>query len=388
MRTLSILGSTGSVGCATLEILRRVRGQGDIRIALLSAHRQAALLARQALEFRPQAVALGDETGLPELRTALKGTGIEIIAGEAALVNAAQVPADITMVAVVGACGLEATLIAARAGRVILFANKECLVCGGTLVTDTVRTHGATLLPIDSEHSALFQLLLRNGREGLDRVAITCSGGPLWALSAEQMTKVAREQVLTHPVWSMGKKITVDSATMMNKGLEIIEASYLFDLPEAMIDVVIHPQTYVHALAMYDNGGVFAHLGVPDMSIPISYGLCWPDGDPMPVPGLDLTCAMHWDFQPPDPIRFPALNLARQALRDGGSAPIILNAANEVAVAAFLEEKISYAHIVPLVDKVYEAISPHCVTTLQDVLEVDETARRVARETLSDKANG
>lgn len=384
-RRVTVLGSTGSVGTSTIDL---IQANPDLfRVEALTAHRNAALLAHQARAVRAAVAVIADESQYGTLCAALEGSGVEAACGEAALLDAASRPADWVMVAIVGATGLAPTLRAVRQGALVAFANKETLVCAGPLMMSEVEASGAVLLPVDSEHNAIFQVLDEAGadgaRPGVDRVILTASGGPFRSYTREQMAAVTPDQAVAHPNWSMGAKISVDSATMMNKGLEIIEASYLFGLPEAQIDVVVHPQSIVHSLVEYIDGSMLAQLGAPDMRTPIAHTLSWPAR--MDTTGARLSLLDHptLQFEPPDPARFPALRLARSALTAGGSAPTVLNAANEEAVAAFLSGRIRFLDIERVVEATLTALPATPLESLDAVYDMDARARVSARDRLA-----
>ncbi len=376
-RRVTILGSTGSVGRSTVEL---VQAHADAySVEALTAHRNVDVLAEQALALRPAIVVVADESCYGALKAALSGTGMEIAAGARAVVEAAERPADWVMAAIVGAAGLPPTLAAARRGATVAFANKECLVCAGPLMMDLVARSGATLLPVDSEHNAIYQVFDFSRRSMVERLVLTASGGPFWSLDRAAMANVGPEQAVAHPVWAMGAKISVDSATMMNKGLEIIEAHFLFGMPEERIDVVVHPQSVIHSMVEYIDGSVLAQLGTPDMRTPIAYTLAWPDRQRAPARRLSLVEVGQLTFEPPRPDRFPALRLARDALQSGGGAPTILNAANEVAVAAFLNRSIGFLDIERVVEATLSFVPPATPKSLDDVMALDQSARRAAR---------
>jgi len=377
-RRVTILGSTGSVGGNTVDLIQR--NPDRYRVEALTANRNVVKLAEQARRLRPRLAVVADADCYGDLKAALAGTGVEAAAGPEALVEAAQRPAEWVMAAIVGARGLPPTLAAARRGALVAFANKECLVCAGPLMIDLVRTAGATLLPVDSEHNAIFQVLDASGRDGVDRLILTASGGPFRTADRAAMARVTPEQAVAHPTWDMGAKISVDSATMMNKGLEIIEAFYLFNMPEDRIDVLVHPQSVVHSMVEYADGSVLAQLGTPDMRTPIAYTLAWPRRMATPSRRLDLAAVGRLEFEPPDPERFPALRLARAALRRGGSAPAVLNAANEVAVEAFLAGRIGFLDIERVVEGTLEHLPNVALETLSDVDNIDQEARRHAAD--------
>jgi len=383
-KRVTILGSTGSIGESTLDLVRRA-DRGEIQVVALTANNNAQKLAAQAIEFGAEFVALADSKNAEALKFALKGTKTEIGIGSDALIEAASRTADFCMAAIIGAAGLEPTLAAVDQGIHIGLANKECLVCAGDLFLQRVTEKGATLLPVDSEHNAIFQVLERDKPEGVRRLILTASGGPFRDASMETLRKVTREDALNHPVWSMGAKISIDSATLMNKGLELIEASYLFDRPSAEIDIVVHPQSIIHSMVEYIDGSVLAQLGSPDMRTPIAYAMGWPDRMAAPVERLDLTKMSGLTFFEPDTQKFPALRLAREALEAGGKAPCVLNAANEIAVAAFLEGQIKFLDIPRIVESALDqhaarscfGTSPCKVT---DIILTDSEARATAHE--------
>ena len=377
-RRVTILGSTGSVGCNTLDLIER--SPEAFEVEALSANRNVTLLAEQARRHRAKLAVVADESRYAALKDALFGSGIEAAAGPAALVEAAERPVDWVMAAIVGAAGLAATLAAIRNGTVIALANKETLVCAGALMTAEVRRHGATLLPADSEHNAIFQILDFERLETVVRIILTASGGPFRTMPLEAMAKVTPEQAVAHPIWDMGAKISVDSATMMNKGLELIEAFHLFGLPPDQIEILVHPQSVIHSMVAYEDGSVLAQLGQPDMRTPIAYTLAWPKRMHAPVDRLDFSTITTLTFEPPDSERFPALRLARQALKAGGSAPTVLNAANEVAVHHFLERRIGFLDISRVVEETLDTVPRGKLNNLDDVADADTEGRRVAEE--------
>src|SRR6476620_4670438 len=329
VRTVTVLGATGSVGMSTVDLLKR----GKYRVEAVTANKNAADLAKIARELNARFAVVADPSAYRELKDALSGTNIEAASGEAALIEAAERPADWVMAAVSGSVGLKPTLAAAKRGATVALANKECLVCAGGLFMRTVAAHGATLLPVDSEHNAIFQALTAGPREDVSRIVITASGGPFRTWTREQMLAAKLEQALKHPNWSMGPKITIDSATMMNKCLELIEAHHLFAVEPAQLAVLVHPQSIIHGMVEYRDGSVVAQLGSPDMRIPIAHCLAWPVRIDGPAERLNLARIGSLTFEAPDHDRFPALALGHRALKTGGAAPTILNAANEVAVA-------------------------------------------------------
>ncbi len=329
-RSVTILGSTGSIGRNTVEL---IEARPDLyRVEALVANSSAELLAQQAIRLRPRLAVVADARHRDRLASLLDGSGIAVAAGAEAVVEAAQLPAEWVMAAIVGAAGLAPTIAAARRGVTVALANKECLVCAGQLMMAEVARHGATLLPVDSEHSAIFQVFDFDQKDRIEKIILTASGGPFRHTSLADMEAVTPEQAVAHPNWSMGAKISVDSASMMNKGLELIEAHHLFAMPESQIDIVVHPQSVIHSAVAYIDGSVLAQMGSPDMRTPIAYALGWPRRIQAPVPRLDLAAIGQLTFEAPDPARFPALRLARLALQTGGAAPTVLNAAHEVAV--------------------------------------------------------
>lgn len=376
LRTVSVLGSTGSVGRNTVDLL--LADPGRYRVRALAGGRNARLLAEQARALGAELAVLGDPASLPELRAALAGTGIETAAGAEAVVGAAALRVDWTMAAIVGAAGLPATLAAIQRGGAVALANKEALVSAGDVMLRAVAEAGATLLPVDSEHNAVFQALAEGNWDAVERIVLTASGGPFRTASREEMAAATPEAALRHPTWSMGAKISIDSATMMNKGLELIEAARLFALPEDRIGVLVHPQSVVHGMVCWRDGSILAQLGSPDMRIPIAHALAWPGRIATGSPRLDLARLARLDFEEPDEVRFPALRLARDALRAGGGAPTILSAANEVAVELFLGRRLGFTAIADLVAAVLDRLGAPEAASLEAVLDLDASARRVA----------
>ena len=379
-RQVSILGSTGSVGCSTIDLLRR--SPEAYSVEALTAHRNVEQLVAQAWELRPKLAVIADPQGYESLKEGLEGSGVTAAAGLDALVEAAQRPVDWVMAAIVGAAGLAPTLSAVRSGCVVALANKETLVCAGSLMISEVTAHGATLLPVDSEHNAIFQVLDQERPEGVDHLILTASGGPFRTHSRDAMAEVTPEQAVAHPNWDMGAKISVDSATMMNKGLEIIEARHLFGMTEDRIEVLVHPQSVIHSAVAYIDGSVLAQMGSPDMRTPIAHTLAWPARIPAPVEPLDLAAIGQLTFEAPDPERFPALRLARESLRSDASAPIVLNAANEVAVESFLGGRLAFLKIAELVERTMNRLPGREPSSVEDVIEIDEEARRIANDFL------
>jgi 1-deoxy-D-xylulose-5-phosphate reductoisomerase len=379
-RSAVILGSTGSVGVSTLDLLERSGADVDVRA--LTAGRNVACLAEQALRWRPKVAVIEDESRLEELRSRLNGSGVTAAAGAQAIVEAAGQGADWVMSAIVGAAGLAPTLAAARAGSTIGLANKESLVCAGPALLAIARAAGGRVIPVDSEHSAIFQVFEAQNAKVVRRLILTASGGPFRGWTLDAMKMATRAQAVAHPNWSMGAKISVDSATMMNKGLEIIEAFYLFGLPEPRIEVLIHPQSVIHSMVAYVDGSVLAQLGPPDMRTPIAHALAYPDRMATPAARLDLAALGQLTFEAPDHVRFPALRLAREALRAGGAAPTILNAANEVAVAGFLAGRLGFLDIARVVEETVSAMPGYAIATLDDVRDIDAAARRLTERAI------
>lgn len=380
-RRVTILGSTGSVGRNTIDIIAR---QPDAyAVEALTAHGNAALLIEQARQLKPRYVAIGNETHYAVVRDGLAGTGIEVAAGRAAVIEAAARPAEWVMSAIVGAAGLEPTLAAVRRGAMIGLANKETLVCAGALVMREVAQHKAVMLPVDSEHSAIFQVFERDHVDAIEKIILTASGGPFRQRTVAEMAEMTPEQAVAHPNWSMGAKISVDSASMMNKGLELIEAYHLFGLPESQIDILVHPQSVIHSMVAYKDGSVLAQLGSPDMRTPIAYALGWPQRIAAPADRLDFSKIKQLTFEAPDPARFPALRVAREALKAGGGTPAVLNAANEIAVAAFLDRQVRFTDIVAICEQVLTDLPGGDIDRLDQVLALDTEARRRAAEVVA-----
>ena len=387
-RRVVILGSSGSVGVSTLDLLSQVGAEVDI--LALTAGRNVELLAAQARQWRPRLAVIEDESLLEDLRARLEGSGVAAAAGGAAIIEAAGSGADWVMSAIVGAAGLAPTLAAARAGSIIALANKESLVCAGPALLAIARRAGGAVIPVDSEHSAIFQVFRPDCAEQVRRLILTASGGPFREWSHAAMSEATREQAVAHPNWSMGAKISVDSATMMNKGLEMIEASYLFSMPSDRIEVVIHPQSVIHSLVEYSDGSTLAQLGPPDMRSPISCAWAWPDRVSWPAPSLDLAAVGNLTFEAPDEERFPALAIAREALDAGEGAPAAMNAANEVAVSAFLDRRLGFLDIAAAVRETLETLNgaDELVGDDEDdalarALAIDASSRRVAALVLS-----
>jgi 1-deoxy-D-xylulose-5-phosphate reductoisomerase len=384
VKTVTVLGSTGSVGRSTVDLLQAEPDR--FRVVALVGNRNAALLAEQAKLLRAELAVCADPSMHADLQAALAGTGTRVECGPNAVLAAARLGAEWTMAAITGIAGLAPTLAAAEAGHTVALANKEALVSAGDVMLRAVAAAGATLLPVDSEHNAIFQALAGSPRSALNKIVLTASGGPFRLASRQEMAAATPEMALRHPVWSMGAKITIDSATLFNKGLEVIEAARLFDLTSAQIDVLVHPQSIVHGMVYFSDGSVLAQLGAPDMRIPIAHALAWPERLATNAPRLDLAAAAKLEFAPPDEIRFPALRLAREALQEGGGAPTILNAANEIAVAAFLQRRIGFLDIASVVEAVLSRMGPRPADTLAQVVELDAQARRCAGEMEADAA--
>ena len=377
MKKLSLLGSTGSIGTQALQVVQNLREQGEKwEVAALAARSSVNRLEEQARKFHPEVVAVFDEGAALSLRQSLRDTDIQVLSGMEGLCEAAAWPgADLTLNAVVGMVGLQPTLAALQAGKTLALANKETLVAGGAIVMEAARKRNLPILPVDSEHSAIFQCLQGCPERGaLKKLVLTASGGPFFGRSRQELAGVTREQALRHPNWDMGAKITIDSATMMNKGLEVMEASWLFDLPEHRIEVVVHRESVIHSMVEYQDNAVVAQLGVPDMAVPIQYALTYPRRMPSPAGELDLCALGKLTFYPPDREAFPCLELCREALRRGGLVPAAANGANEQAVALFLEGKIGFLDIPRLVEAAMDRQDPG-VVTLEAVLEADREAR-------------
>lgn len=377
-KTVTILGSTGSVGCNTIDLIGR--SPDDFSVDTLTGNSNVALLAEQAIQVNARLAVIADETRYADLKAALSGTGIEVAAGRTALIEAAMRPSDWVMASIVGAAGLAPTLEAARRGAIVGLANKECLVSAGEFFCREVTAAKARLIPVDSEHSAIFQVFDFDHPERVERIILTASGGPFRQRAIDTLTEVTPEQAVAHPNWSMGAKISVDSATMMNKGLELIEAFHLFPVAADKIDILVHPQSVIHSMVEYVDASVLAQLGTPDMRTPIAFALAWPDRMAAPSPRLRLEDIATLTFEAPDPVRFPALRLARSALDIGGSAPTVLNAANEVAVRCFLARKLRFLDIAHVVEEAMARLPRHDLTSLDDVISIDLDARRVAEE--------
>jgi 1-deoxy-D-xylulose-5-phosphate reductoisomerase len=382
MRTVTVLGATGSVGGSTLDLV--ARQPEAFEVMALTAHRDVAGLAKAARAVRARRAVVADDSCLADLRAALSGSGIEAAAGPDAVCEAAAMGADWTMAAIVGTAGLKPVLAALEGGGTIALANKEALVSAGAVMTGAAARHGATLLPVDSEHNAIFQCLEPDNSDRIARIVLTASGGPFRERSLDEMRAITPQQAVAHPNWSMGAKISVDSATMMNKGLELIEAFHLFPVRADQLDVIVHRQSVIHSLVEYVDGSMLAQLGSPDMRIPIAHALAWPRRMATPCERLDLAAIGRLDFEAPDMVRFPCLRLAREALAAGGARPAILNAANEVAVAAFLAGRAAFLEIAAIVADTLDRYDPAAPATLDQVLAIDADARRIAGERVKD----
>ena len=375
MKTIGMFGATGSIGTSTLDLV--ARNPERFRVAILTAGRDWRKLAELALRFRPGLAVIADEEGLAPLREALAGSGIDVAAGERALCEAAALPMDLMVAAIMGAAGLHPTLVALRRGTTVALANKESLVCAGELMTGAARAAGARILPIDSEHNAIFQVL--DSPERVSRIILTASGGPFRTLSRAEMLRVTPAQAVRHPNWSMGAKISVDSATLMNKGLELIEGYYLFGVRPDQMAAIVHPQSLIHGIVEYIDGSLLAQLGPADMRVPIAHALAWPERIPTPVSKLDLAAVARLDFEEPDRERFPSLAIAEAALAAGACRPSVLNAANEEAVDAFLNGRIGFLEIADVVAATLDRLPQRPVASLEELADIDLAARRAAR---------
>ncbi|MBS0480001.1 MAG: 1-deoxy-D-xylulose-5-phosphate reductoisomerase [Proteobacteria bacterium] len=376
MKSIAILGATGSIGRSTLDLIERA--PDDFSVKALTANCDVEGLAAAAIRTNAERAVVADERHLPALRSALNGTRVEAAGGSAAICEAARSGADLTMAAIVGCAGLRPVMAAVEQGKTVVLANKEPLVSAGDVILAAAKSSGATLLPADSEHNAIFQCFAPDQASRVRRIVLTASGGPFRDWPIEQMRGATPEQAVAHPNWSMGAKISVDSATLMNKGLELIEAARLFPVDPDRIEIVVHPQSVIHSMVEYMDGSTLAQLGPPDMRVPIAHCLAWPDRMETPMAPLDLVAIGRLDFSAPDEARFPALGLARRALDAGGARPAILNAANEVAVAAFLDRRIGFLEIAAIVADTLDRYDPPAPQTLDDVLAIDAEARTMA----------
>lgn len=389
-RKVSVLGSTGSVGTSTLDLMAAAEetGSGRFEVEVLTGGNNAALLAEQCLRWKPRLAVIANESSRAELAERLAGSGIEVAAGNDAIVEAASRPVDWVMASIVGAAGLRSAWAAAGTGATLALANKESLVCCGPALIERVADAGGKIIPVDSEHSAIFQVFPAGVPERVSKLILTASGGPFRRTPLDQMKSITPQQAVAHPNWSMGAKISVDSASMANKGLELIEAAYLFGMPQSKIDVVVHPESIIHSLVEYVDGSTLAQLGTPDMRTPIACALSWPDRLPWPAPKLDLAALGKLTFETPDMVRFPALKLAREALEAGGVAPVIFNAANEVAAFAFLDRRLAFLNIAAVIAETLEKAQGEGLaigngSAAESALAVDKEARRIAGDIVS-----
>ncbi len=384
---LSVLGATGSIGKSTLDLVGR--NPERFEVVALTANSNASALAEAAIKVGARRAVVADSSSYGELKALLSGSGVEALAGAECVAEAAAAPSDMVMAAIVGAAGLTPTLAAVQAGRTIALANKECLVCAGDLFMQAARRAGVSILPVDSEHNAIFQVFERENAARVEKIILTASGGPFRNHSVEAMSAVTPAQALKHPNWSMGARISIDSATMMNKGFEVIEAFHLFPICERQLDVLVHPQSVVHGLVQYDDGSLLAQMGSPDMRTPISHCLSWPDRIATPVERLDLGALATLTFEKPDEERFPALRLAREALKVGAGATAALNAADEIAVSAFLSDKIGFLEIASVVERTIERVSgqgfSNAPEAVDEILAIDAAARTCAREIIQNR---
>ncbi len=380
-RSVSVLGSTGSIGRNTLDLI--ARNLEHFSVVALTCDRNVQLLAEQARIFRPELVVVATESSYMDLKKELSGTNIRIAAGDQALEEAANLNSDLVMAGIVGIAGLKPTITAIRRGATVALANKECLVCAGNLLFNELNKYGGTILPVDSEHNAIFQVFDFKQSDTVEKLILTASGGPFRETPIDKMARITPTEAIAHPNWDMGAKISVDSATMMNKGLELIEAFYLFPINEDQIEILVHPQSVIHSMVAYTDGSVLAQLGTPDMRTPISYALNWPRRLETPSPQLDLVKIASLTFEAPDFKRFPALTLAKESLSARGAAPTVLNAANEIAVEYFLDHKIGFLDIVKIVGQTLNKQSFKDPATIEEVDTIDKEARIIARELVS-----
>ncbi|MFQ3261137.1 1-deoxy-D-xylulose-5-phosphate reductoisomerase [Reinekea sp.] len=382
---ITLLGATGSIGCSTLDVIKR--HPDKFRVFALSGFQNTTLLAQQISEFQPKYAVVPDQKTRKSLLSLISASSTDVLVGTQALIEIAQAPeVDAVMAAIVGSAGLESSLAAAKAGKKLLLANKESLVVAGALLMDAVRDNQALLLPIDSEHNAIFQCMPHDGDSGVESILLTASGGPFRDFSLEQLAVVTPEQAVAHPNWSMGQKISVDSASLMNKGLELIEACWLFNVHPDQIEVVIHPQSVIHSMVRYVDGSVISQMGAPDMRTPIAYGLAYPERIDSGSPRLEFSSQLNLSFDQPDRKRFPCLRLAEEAMDIGGIQPAVLNAANEITVAAFLDRHLSFMDIAEINERVFNAFAAEPVESLEQLIEIDQRARVVARDFIAVKA--
>ena len=385
-KEITLLGSTGSIGTQTLDIVRLFPER--VRVRALTAMRNVSLLAEQAAEFRPEFVVVGDKTREDELRRLMDGLEVRVLAGKKALEEVAALPGvDTVVAAIVGFAGLLPVLAGIRAGKTIALANKETLVAGGAIVSELLKAQEGTMIPVDSEHSAIFQCLVGEPLKAIESLTLTASGGPFRTLEKDSFDSITRKEALRHPNWSMGEKITIDSATMMNKGLEVIEARWLFDVPASNIEVLIHPQSIVHSMVTFKDGSTKAQLGVPDMRVPIQYALSYPERWEAQHPRVNWQDVPKLDFEAPDPERFPCLNLAFDALAHGGTAPAVLNAANEAAVALFLKDGIRFVEIPRIIEQALERYADSVHPSIDELVAVNESVLFHVQELYGAPAN-
>lgn len=382
-RSVTILGSTGSIGKSTVYLL--LKNPDRFTTEALVAQKDVKTLATQAKALHAKMAVVENEAYYSELKEALAGTGTKAAAGKAAVIEAAQAPAEWVMSAIVGTAGLRPTYAAIERGAVIALANKESMISAGPVVLNALKKHNATLLPVDSEHNAIFQVFHEPHRAQVEKLILTASGGPFRTFTPQQMSSITLEQALKHPNWSMGPKVTIDCANLMNKGLEMIEASYIFGFPEDQIDILIHPQSIVHSLVAYRDGSVLAQLGIHDMRVPIAHTLAWPTRMETDMPRLDLSAIKQLTFETPDVQQFPAISLARQVLKAGKDRPTILNAANEVAVQSFVQGKISFLDIVPICIDVLSQMNETSPASIDEVLQIDQQARQISEKVIHKK---
>ena len=380
-RSVSVLGSTGSIGCNTLDLI--ARNLEHFSVVALTGNQNVQLLAEQARIFRPELVVVATESSYMDLKKELSGTNIRIAAGDQALEEAANINSDLVMSGIVGIAGLKPTITAIRRGATVALANKECLVCAGNILFNELNKYGGTILPVDSEHNAIFQVFDFKQSDTVEKLILTASGGPFRETPIDKMARITPTEAIAHPNWDMGAKISVDSATMMNKGLELIEAFYLFPINEDQIEILVHPQSVIHSMVAYTDGSVLAQLGTPDMRTPISYALNWPRRLGTPSPQLDLVQIASLTFEAPDFKRFPAITLAKESLSARGAAPTVLNAANEIAVEYFLDHKIGFLDIVKIVGQTLDKQTFKDPATIEEVNTIDKEARKIARELVS-----
>jgi 1-deoxy-D-xylulose-5-phosphate reductoisomerase len=381
-RKIAILGATGSIGSSALDLVERSPDQFEVTAVTAATNVEA--LAQIARRTNATLAVIADEQKRGELQERLVGTSCRVAAGEAALLDAAAGDAEMVIAAIVGCAGLEPIMAAVKAGKIVALANKEALISAGELMTDAATAHNASILPVDSEHNAIFQCLAGSSKDDVSKIILTASGGPFRTASADALENVSPAEAVAHPNWSMGAKISVDSATLMNKGLELIEAHYLFGLPSERIEVVIHPQSTVHSLVEFVDGSVLAQLGAPDMRIPIAYALAWPGRMKTPAERLDLARLGRLDFEAPDIDRFPALRIAREALEAGGAAPVVLNAANEIAVASFLAGRIRFLDIARSVEQALAENASLPPRSIAEVLEIDRATRERVKASMTE----